>query len=82
MMDNPLDEQACSKCGRLVDRAAGVAAPVNNDVSICLYCGHATLFEDGRLRDFTPAELAALTDKDRDAIAKMQVLARLMRGDI
>lgn len=52
---------ACKACGKPNDSATSISAdikPTPGDVSICLYCGHVTVFDDDlTLREPTSKEM-------------------------
>lgn len=58
--DTTTPEQKCSKCGYRMDCASeafGDKTPRPGDISICISCGHATIFiEDLTRREPTPGE--------------------------
>ncbi len=70
----------CLRCGARLDAAAGIQdgpGPSEGCLSICIKCGHATLFTaDLSLREITPEEWKALPADNKNEIAKAQRLIR------
>lgn len=60
-----IPRERCSDCGYAFDSASEAlrskAAPKRGDISVCLNCGHATLFDvNMRHREITPGEWAEI----------------------
>jgi hypothetical protein len=63
-MDTVIPDAKCSACGYKMDRstaAFGEAQPNEGDLSMCLNCGHVSIFDKQlRLRQPTPGEKAII----------------------
>lgn len=70
----PVPLEFCSICGWTLDRATpakGRRYPRPGDFSVCLNCGHPTMFDANMHRqDFTPEQWAALDLYDRRTIER------------
>ena len=82
-MTTIIPPKACSKCGYHVDsttEAYGDGKPNPGDISICLGCGHATLF-DKDLNRREPTQEEALRISLIPEVMKAQLFRSSMVGD-
>lgn len=85
--DAEMPETRCANCGKRLDRASGVVAknarnfkrPKPGDLSLCIGCGHVSVFDEGlRLRAPTAAEIVKWAGDDR-LVAASTALASIKR---
>lgn len=66
MKDYDITQQDCLSCGKMLDAALAVGgkrAPRENDITVCIHCGHIMAFNDKvRYRELTKEEKAELAD--------------------
>lgn len=78
-----IPDHKCSKCGYLMDattHAYGNELPNPGDISMCLSCGHATLF-DHDLQQREPTREEALRISLIPEVMKAQLVRANMVGD-
>lgn len=78
-----LNEDRCLCCGKPVDAATAASGegvrPNEDDLSVCIYCGHVMAFDkDLRLRELTASELAAAS-KDKRLLNAIAACAEYRR---
>jgi uncharacterized OB-fold protein len=57
LKDYKIPESPCPNCGKVCDAATGDRDPNPGDASLCLYCGHLTVYDDAlKMREPTDAE--------------------------
>lgn len=67
----------CHKCGYLMDAASpmtGLAAPKENDLSLCLNCGALYVLHSERWTPITPAEREGLVPELRRELTGMEMV--------
>ena len=78
--------EACPSCGYVMELTTGVCGarvPADGDVSVCLNCGHLSLFDARKaLRDPTPEELADLRQSDAWPTIRRAQMIIAARGPI
>lgn len=74
----------CSSCGFAMDQAQsmeGRVAGKPGNLSLCLNCGHPTIFrEDGHRREIDPKEIPAFPDHVKEAMFRAPRVCSRARG--
>lgn len=86
MKPNITTESKCPGCGRGLTyeraRRRGGDPPRPGDLSVCIYCAEALVFNDDMsVRQATVGDLLALSEAEREELGRVQVLTRERRHE-
>lgn len=76
----------CPKCNHALDDATCVnnpnARPTHGDLSVCIYCGAANVFQDNppSLRTLTVDDIQALNAEERELLSRAITLTALAKA--